>query len=388
MINRDEAIQRGIDANAMLYDKGRNDASQLGYVYDIALKAPDGPAGEAGVYEGGSFVTWACAREGRGPLYAIDNWASKNLQRFESTLKRYGLTDKVTLITARSWEAKRYTRGTQFAFFFIDAAHDWTGIPRDLLVWPQRIMPQGYMLLHDYGVPVHKITTVVKAIADSWNCSAKWPFIGQVGSTAVYQNPQVRLTPEQLYAKYSKTEGCKEALAISESISSQILPYQAAAIYSLFKPFNSAGNRILEIGTRVGYSTSIISQACPLATIETMDSSKEAVIAAKKNLQRFTNVTVSNKVSWEVFPDMAMQGYAAIFVDGDHKHVLRDALWYNRLAKGGLILFHDYSPHGSMPVVDALYDMCITLGRPNDVEVLDTNGIGMAGFYRVGRTYR
>jgi len=53
-----------------------------------------------------------------------------------------------------------------------------------------------------------------------------------------------------------------------------------------------------------------------------------------------------------------------------------------------LILFHDYSPQGSMPVVDTLYDMSITLGRRNDIEILDTNGVGMAGFYRIGRTYR
>jgi len=388
MIDRAEAIQRGIDANAMLYDKGRKDASQLGYVYDLALKAPYGPAGEAGVYEGGSFVTWACAREGRGPLYAIDNWSSKNLSRFEATLKRYGLTDKVTLITARSWEAIRHTRGTQFAFFFIDAAHNWTGIPRDLLVWPQRIMPQGYLLLHDYGVPEAKISVVVKAIADSWNCGARWPFIGQVGSTAAFQNPQVRQPAEQLYMKYSKAQGCKEALEASRSISKQILTYQAAAIYSLFQPFNIKGNKILEIGTRAGYSASVIAQACPLATIETMDSSAEAVALARKNLKPYTNVTVSHKVSWEVFPNMDMQGYAAIFVDGDHKHALRDAPWYNRLAKGGLILFHDYTPHGSMPVVDTLYDMSITLGRPIDVEILDMDGVGMAGFYRVGRTYR
>ena len=388
MIGKEEAIQRGIDANAMLYDKGRKDSTQLGYVYDLALQAPDGPTIEIGVFHGGSFVTWACAREGRGQIYAADNWASKNMLVFEETLKRYGLKDNVKIITARSYDVPKQTRGTQFAFCFIDAAHDWTGIPRDMLVWPQRIMPQGILALHDYGVPAYKIRVVVKAIADSWNAIALWPIMGQVGSTMAYKNPQVRITPKALLDKYNITPGCKTALAKSEFIGKQILPYQAAAIYSLFKPFNKAGAKILEIGTRLGYSASIIAQACPLAQITTIDSSPVAVKRAIANLKQFTNVTCEYGVSWELLEKKNPSGFAAIFVDGDHRYALKDAPWYNQLMKGGMILFHDYSPYGSMPVVDALYDMSITLERPNDIEVLDTDGIGMAGFYRIGRSYR
>jgi len=388
MIGKEEAIQRGKDANSMLWDKDRQDSTQLGYLYDLALQAPDGPSIEIGVYTGGSLVTWACAREGRGQIYAADNWASKNLERFQATLKKFGLHNSIKTITERSWMVPRYTAGTQFAFCFIDANHDWTGIPRDMLVWPPRIMPQGTLALHDYGVPASKITIVVKAIADSWNATALWPKIGQVGSVVAYKNPQVRYSPKALLDKYLAAPGCNKALERSKHINAQILPYQAAALYALFQPFNIAGHKILEIGTRLGYSASIIAQACPLANILTIDNDPIAVERATQNLAKYPNVTVEYGVSWELLEKEAPAGFAAIFVDGNHKHVLRDAPWYNQLLKGGLILFHDYSPKECIPVVLALYDMQIVLGRPNDVEILDTNGIGMAGFYRVGRIYR
>jgi len=172
------------------------------------------------------------------------------------------------------------------------------------------------------------------------------------------------------------------ALNKSGSISGQLISYQAAALYYLFKPYNKSGNNILEIGTRLGYSASIISQACPLATVITMESSLERAKLARKNLVDFKNVTVQVGISWDELAGHEGPYFSAIFVDGDHRYANKDAPWFNWLVLGGLILFHDYTKIGSIRVVQAVDAMAIMLGRLPDVKIIDNKGIGMAGFYR------
>lgn len=80
--------------------------------------------------------------------------------------------------------------------------------------------------------------------------------------------------------------------------------------------------------------------------------------------------------------------HAFIFVDGDHRAeaVRHDMGWFNYLASGGLILFHDYSPAGSArpcpDVHDTLNAARDALGRDFDVLVASDDGVGMAGWVR------
>lgn len=185
MDNREKAVRRGIQANAMLYDKDRKDASQLYWLFDLAKQAPDGPAVELGVYHGGSVATWAAARVKRGPLYAVDNWSSKNQVIFTQTMARCGID--IQTLTGTSWAAGRRWKKETCAFVFIDSDHSWKGFPRDMLVWPDKVMPGGILVLHDYGV--WKPNVVVKAIADAWQMEVQWEELGAVGAVMAYRRP-------------------------------------------------------------------------------------------------------------------------------------------------------------------------------------------------------
>ncbi len=90
--------------------------------------------------------------------------------------------------------------------------------------------------------------------------------------------------------------------------------------------------------------------------------------------------------SWDLLGQYL--GMDMIFVDGDHKNVVRDLPWWNALKPGGFMFFHDYTPADATsrpcpPVYEALNDFSIYLKRPEpDVIVVDDGKLGMAGFYR------
>ena len=46
------------------------------------------------------------------------------------------------------------------------------------------------------------------------------------------------------------------------------------------------------------------------------------------------------------------------------------------------MLFHDYTPNNAAIVVQVIDNMANRLGRGPDVKIIDTNGIGMVGFYK------
>jgi hypothetical protein len=73
------------------------------------------------------------------------------------------------------------------AFCFIDADHGEEGIPKDIKVWPQKMMPGGILVYHDYGV--WKPTVVVKREVDAWQAIAQWHDLGAVRSAKAFQRP-------------------------------------------------------------------------------------------------------------------------------------------------------------------------------------------------------
>jgi len=169
-----EAIRRGqsIFGRALMHE------DELAYLYDLALRAPDGPACEVGAFNGSSLMAWATARLGRGELRSIDI-----VDRWElrENIKHSGYPIEVLL--GESWKVGE-NLGVQ-AFIFIDADHTKTGIPRDIEVYAPKIMPDGIIAFHDYDKKEAQRGKgyVVKATVDTWHKKMRWqklPLIGRV----------------------------------------------------------------------------------------------------------------------------------------------------------------------------------------------------------------
>ena len=188
MTGIEEAVQRAIDAGSYIYNRkstcpdNERDA-ELRNLYNLALMAPDGAASEIGVKCGGSFLCWSCARDGRGNLYAIDDWSTKTEFEFYENIKLYNIITFVYPV--KSWEAAGMI-GEEFAFVFIDGDHQ-AGIIEDIKVWPAKIMPGGIIAFHDYGV--WKESVNVRRAVDKWNKKANWEKLPQVGSTVAFRRP-------------------------------------------------------------------------------------------------------------------------------------------------------------------------------------------------------
>ncbi|HML23514.1 MAG TPA: class I SAM-dependent methyltransferase [Aggregatilinea sp.] len=166
----------------------------------------------------------------------------------------------------------------------------------------------------------------------------------------------------------------------------EIAAYQAAVLYALARQYDYEGAHLLEIGTALGFSASVLAQAAPHAHITTLNPREDESAAARLNLGVFPNVTVVAAASWDYLAHYRLPLLDLVFVDGDHARVRRDLPWWNLLRPGGLMVFHDYSPEGTYracpPVFEALNEFAELLGRAFDVLVVDDGGVGMAGFYR------
>jgi predicted O-methyltransferase YrrM len=170
----------------------------------------------------------------------------------------------------------------------------------------------------------------------------------------------------------------------------EVYEYQAAALFALAAQYNRLGAYILEIGTYYGYSAAVLAEAAPLARIVTLNPRDNEFPIARKNLAAYRNVQVLPQHSWDYLASSQicdLKPCDLIFVDGDHARVKQDIPWWERLAPGGLMLFHDYAPAGTPrpcpPVYAALNAWLAELGRETfDVLVVDDQGVGLAGLYR------
>ena len=185
MIDRATAVENGIACKSMLYDVTRKEASQLGYLYELAEQAPDGLAIEIGVKRGGSLVCWGLARRGRGRIIGIDTWENIALmQNVEMNLAKYKV--EAELIRMDSGAAAQLI-SEPVAFCFIDADHGEGGITKDILIWPQMIMPGGILVFHDFHV--WKPGVVVEREVNAWQEKVQWECLGLVSSTIAFRRP-------------------------------------------------------------------------------------------------------------------------------------------------------------------------------------------------------
>ena len=189
----------------------------------------------------------------------------------------------------------------------------------------------------------------------------------------------------QLNEIFPRAQAATEA---SQAISAGLRHYQALALFGLAARFNRSDANILELGTAVGYSASMIAQAAPLAHLVTLNPRQIEIELATKNLRRWPNAKVIMMCSWDYLANYAGPALDMVFVDGAHNQIARDLPWFNHVMAGGLFLCHDYTPEGGKkpsPIIYAeLNKMAAQLGRPFDVSVIDTDSRleGIAGFYR------
>lgn len=163
----------------------------------------------------------------------------------------------------------------------------------------------------------------------------------------------------------------------------QMLPWQMFALYALTWELSKQGGQILEIGSGFGGSAYMMAKAGPRVQIMSLTINEKEAAKAREFLdwQGCQNVAIQVASSGQ-FLESDERTWDMIFVDGDHKHMLRDLPWFNRVRESGLYLCHDYSPVACPPVYEAMNRLRDSLGRDLDVMLMDANQVGMAGIYR------
>lgn len=101
--------------------------------------------------------------------------------------------------------------------------------------------------------------------------------------------------------------------------------------------------RILEIGSAVGLSGVAMLQACPTATLTTMELEEERYIAAKRNFAEFGVADRVNALLGDAGEILAMMDgqYDFVFLDGPKAQYEKYLFDLKRLMKKGATLFAD-----------------------------------------------
>jgi glycosyltransferase involved in cell wall biosynthesis len=96
---------------------------------------------------------------------------------FERNIQRCGVADMIEIIDGDSAASAERVPNASLAFCFIDAAHDYESVCRDLLAWSPKVKPGGYFAGHDaFHPPVKQAVTDVLKTFDN---------LGNVWSTKI-----------------------------------------------------------------------------------------------------------------------------------------------------------------------------------------------------------
>jgi|GEM_PF-702851 len=135
----------------------------------IAKRLQDGDTiAEVGVWMGRSIIFMAQTLKRMGKkvkLIAVDTFAGEEGQpvhedtvaahggnfraAFEANVERCGVADMITIIQGDSAASAAQVADGSLAFCYIDAAHDYASVKRDILAWKDKVKPGGVFAGHD-----------------------------------------------------------------------------------------------------------------------------------------------------------------------------------------------------------------------------------------------
>lgn len=124
-----------------------------------------GEGAEIGVYRGGFSVPFLQAWP--GTLHLVDPWnlpmkrgmhgTAQDLEITRQALADAGVTDRAVLHMLQSHVAATLFQPASLQVVYVDGAHDYPQVKRDLEVWWHKLVPGGLFAGHDYrhncGVP-------------------------------------------------------------------------------------------------------------------------------------------------------------------------------------------------------------------------------------------
>lgn len=136
---------------------------------EIAARLVDGDTiCEVGVWLGRSIIYMAQLLKRQGKkvkLYAVDHFRGESNQKeheetvkraggclreqFEENVRRCGVADMITILDGDSAEMALQVKDGTLAFCFIDAAHDYESVKRDLTAWKPKVKAGGMLAGHD-----------------------------------------------------------------------------------------------------------------------------------------------------------------------------------------------------------------------------------------------
>ncbi len=92
-------------------------------------------------------------------VVAVDPWEGDD-KTYSEFMDRCGSYPNLEVNRDKSPNALKHY-GCEFDFCYIDAAHDYESVSRDILAVAKLILPDGYIGGHDYGTP-----SVMAAVLD------------------------------------------------------------------------------------------------------------------------------------------------------------------------------------------------------------------------------
>jgi predicted O-methyltransferase YrrM len=125
---------------------------------------------EVGVYLGRSAAYMALEARKRHihlRLYAIDLWPGSMYDQFWRNMQELELTTCVIGGRGVSWESAGYFQDGELDFVFIDAAHDYDSVTKDIKAWLPKVRLGGIIAGHDIKHPPVK-QAVIDAFGNDW----------------------------------------------------------------------------------------------------------------------------------------------------------------------------------------------------------------------------
>ncbi len=152
---------------------------------DIAKILPDGAViVEVGSWQGQSII-WVCQRlqdlGKRAKVHCVDTWRGEQnqpahlaiveahggsmLARFRENIEAAGVSEMIQIHVGDSAESAVEFPNQYADFVFIDAAHDYESVVKDMAAWYPKVKPSGIWAGHDY--PHHEVEQAVHEHADA-----------------------------------------------------------------------------------------------------------------------------------------------------------------------------------------------------------------------------